>query len=216
MKKREDLKPSILANEAVTVTFYDVNRQEVAKLDLRTNEFGTFNGEFTAPAEGLRGSMHISSSIGNSRKFFRVEEYKRPKFEVEFDQLKDAVALGDQVTMEGQAKAFAGFNIDGAKVKYRVVRQVRYPWLPWWMRSMYFPRSGQQMEIAFGETSTDVEGKFSINFEVIADPSVSKDHNPAFTFTVYADVTDITGETQSTSRSINLGLYWAGSSFEYR
>ena len=197
--------PSIVTNRKVKINLFDANGQEVEVKELESNEFGTINGSFTAPKGGLLGQMSIFSNFGNTSKFFRVEEYKRPKFEVELKPLEGTYALGEAVTVSGHAKAFAGSNIDGAAVKYRVVREVRYPWVPWgyWRRG--YPGQGESMEIANGETKTDVNGQFKINFTALPDRSIAKDKKPAFYFTVYVDVIDITGETHSQQRAINLG-----------
>jgi uncharacterized protein YfaS (alpha-2-macroglobulin family) len=195
--------PEVLSNKSVTVTFHDVNWQEVGKLDLRSNEFGTVQGSFVAPEFGLRGRMSLKSSVGENRHTFRVEEYKRPKFEVEMKASEESVNLGDKVVAKGVATGYAGNAIDGATVKYRVVRQVRYPWWPWWVRRPM--PSGGQMEIANGVTTTDTDGSFEIAFEALPDPSVDKKDKPSFQFRVYADVVDITGETHSAQRTYNLG-----------
>ncbi len=203
MQDDEEGIPAVLTNEKVTISFYDANGQEVNKLELKTNDYGTVHGSFLAPLDGLRGSMYLQSSAGNSTKSFRVEEYKRPKFEVMLPPLEGEYQLGDEITVTGEAKAFAGNNIDGAQVQYRVVREVRFPWWPWyWGR---FPTRGESMEIANGVTTTDENGKFTIPFTAIPDKSVDPKTKPAFRYTIYADVTDINGETQSDQRSINLG-----------
>lgn len=201
---KENELPRILANQKVTVTLMDVNGQEAGQVDLRTNAYGTFNGTFQAPRGGLLGTMHLSSSIGNSTKYFRVEEYKRPKFEVTLDTLAEDYQLGDTVTVTGLAKAYAGSVIDGAQVQYRVVREVQYPWRPWWSRRIFPPRS-ETMEIQSGQVTTDTEGTFSIRFPAPADPQADPKQHPIFLFRVYVDVTDITGETHSAEKSARLG-----------
>lgn len=204
LEKDEKGHPRILTNEPIVVTFYDVNRQEVTNLELFSNEYGTIQGQFTAPKSGLLGSMSIQSSLGNSTKSFQVEEYKRPKFEVTFPALEGQYKLGDSVTITGNAKAYAGSNIDGAKVQYRVVREVRYPWRPWWLYRR-IPSRSQQVEIANGVLTTDVDGTFEVTFAALPDRSVDPSQKPSFHFTLFADVTDITGETHSNQKNISLG-----------
>lgn len=196
--------PTITQNKEVTVTFLDANYQKVSDLKLRTNDYGTFSGQFTAPRGGLLGNMQIQSSIGGQSKSFRVEEYKRPKFEVTFEPAKGSYRLNEEVVVQGKAVAYAGNNIDGAKVSYRVVREVRYPWLPWWYFRWY-PINSESMEIANGEATTDAEGKFNIKFTAIPDRSIPKDQKPEFHYAVYADITDITGETQSGETAVSVG-----------
>lgn len=196
----EELK--IAANESIEVVFKDVNYQEIKKLSLTTNEYGTINGQFEAPSTGLLGRMSIESEYGTTA--FRVEEYKRPKFSASFQTLTEAYSLGDEISVQGNAMGFAGNAIDGATVSYRVVREVSYPWIPWYYYDRYFPRSGEQQEIAQGEVQTDPEGNFVVKFRATPDLSLDKQDNPAFTFKITADVTDISGETHSASKNIKL------------
>lgn len=192
--------PKIKTKQPISVTLYDVNHQEVATLNLTTNEYGTFNGVFTAPSSGLTGNMRIVSDDGSGETSFSVEEYKRPKFEVGFNPVTGSFKLNEQIKTEGFAKAYSGANIDGAAVKYRVVRVANFPYW-WWYRWGYYP-SSPQMEITNGTTTTDENGKFTVDFKAIPDLSVDRSSDPTFNYTVYADVTDINGETHSSSTTI--------------
>ena len=193
--------PGILPDRPVTLTFRDANRQEVETLELRTNEYGTVQGSFTAPQGGLLGQMSIHSSLGGNTQFFSVEEYKRPKFEVELQPLEGQPELEDTVTLSGIAKAYAGNVIDGAKVTYRVERNARFPWSFWWYRMP----SISSMEIANGTTTTAPDGSFSVAFPALPDESISPEDRPEYTYTVTVDVTDANGETRSDTRSVRLG-----------
>jgi len=199
-----DKMPKILKNHPITITLKDVNHQNVADLQLTTNEYGTVNGTFVAPTDGLLGNMTLTTK-NQSRHNFRIEEYKRPKFSVDFDKIEDSYKLGDQVMMVGNAKAYAGNSIDGAKVTYRVVRTAYFPYWNWRRWGWYNPWRSSQMEITNGTTKTDENGKFEIRFEAIPDRSISKETKPNFTYKVYADVVDITGETQSGNTFVNAG-----------
>ncbi|HMC99523.1 MAG TPA: hypothetical protein VKH37_05190, partial [Ferruginibacter sp.] len=128
---------------------------------------------------------------------FSVEEYKRPKFNVEIEKPKGTYRVNDSITVTGTAKGYAGNNIDGAKVKYRVVRKVRYPiWWEWlYIKSGY--NSGKETEISNGEVVTDAKGEFHIVFKAQPDETVNKSDQPTFNYEVSADVTDINGETRS-------------------
>ncbi len=205
-KRNERQLPVIVPNQQVTVKFFDTNGQEKSALKLRSNEFGTFNGAFAAPASGLTGQMHIRCEGADGGANFNVEEYKRPKFEVTFEPVKEAFRLGDDVTMRGAAKAYAGSNVDGAQVRYRVVRQARFPFWDWgWKRGIYPPWRTDEMEITNGTTTTDAEGKFEVKFTAIPDRDIPKKDRPMFDYTVYADVTDITGETRSSQQYLTAG-----------
>ena len=189
----------ILPNTSTTVTFYDVNYQKVADLDLTTNEYGTFSGTFTAPAGVLNGQMRLDNGYGSV--YFSVEEYKRPKFEVSFKPVKGSYRLNETIKVEGLAKAFSGANIDGAQVKYRVVRNASFPYWWYWWRG-YYPNSAQ-MEITNGVATSNDTGAFFVDFKAIPDLSIPKSYQPTYSYTVYADVTDINGETHSSQTVVS-------------
>jgi uncharacterized protein YfaS (alpha-2-macroglobulin family) len=199
-----DNKSSELGKKSIhTIVLYDVNQQERGKVEVTTNEFGTFSGTFVAPASGLTGQMSLQDAAGTGSVYFSVEEYKRPKFEVAFEPMKGSYRLDENIQAEGFARAYSGANIDGAAVSYRVVRAARYPYW-WWCRWGYYP-SSPEMEIANGTTKTDADGKFKVNFAALPDRSVDKASDPIFDYTIYADVTDINGETHSNSTTISVG-----------
>ncbi|MBI5540077.1 MAG: hypothetical protein HY951_08465 [Bacteroidia bacterium] len=192
----------IVPNFKTTVTLYDVNYQKVSDLKLTSNEYGSIQGTFTLPSGLLNGQMSLSAD-GYGTLYFSVEEYKRPKFEVVFDTLKETFRLENKVKISGQAKAYAGSSIDGAKVSYRVTRNTYFPyrWWYWWS----YPTTNNQSVISYGTTTTDAEGKYTIEFDAKPDLSVDAKYSPAFTYSVSADVTDINGETRSASTQVNIG-----------
>lgn len=194
---------SIKTRYPTTLTLYDVNYQARGEIKVTTNDYGTFSGTFTAPATGLTGEMQIENRDGSGSVSFSVEEYKRPKFEVAFEPVKGSFRLDETIKTEGYARAYSGANIDGATVGYRVVRVVHFPFW-WWCRWGYYP-SSPEMEITNGVTQTDAQGKFTIDFQAIPDPSVDRSSDPTFDYTIYADVTDINGETHSNSATVSVG-----------
>ncbi|MDF1672541.1 MAG: alpha-2-macroglobulin family protein [Vicingaceae bacterium] len=191
----------IRSNYKSTVTFYDVNHQKVANLKLTTNEYGTFSGSFTTPNNGLNGQMYISDNHGT--KYFSVEEYKRPKFEVIFEPVKGTYRLESEVNVVGKAKMFSGAILDGADVNYRVVRNASFSYWCFY-RWGHWPSSAQ-MEIKNGKTKTDDNGEFKVDFIAKPDKSVNKKYAPTYSYTIYADVIDINGETHSTTTYVSVG-----------
>jgi uncharacterized protein YfaS (alpha-2-macroglobulin family) len=197
--KENKIKPG----QTVNVSLRDVNYQIVKEQKFTTNEYGTFNGNFMLPSSGLNGNFTLLVENFGSKNF-RVEDYKRPKFLVKFEPVKGSFRVNELVEVKGNAKMYAGSNVDDAKVQYRVVRNARYPiWCGWWWRER-FPSSPEQ-EIISGETKTDAEGNFTISFTAVPDESLDKKNQPIFTYTVYADVTDITGETRSDEVRASVG-----------
>ena len=201
------LLPQIVANQLVTVKFYDANGQVKNQLKCKTNEFGTFNASFAAPATGLFGQMSIQADEGAwGQTYFSVEEYKRPRFEVTMKPVEGAFRVNDKITVRGEAKNYAGNAVDGAQVRYRVVRVARLPYwgfAGFWKRPNY--NSQTEMEILNGKTTSASDGSFSIDFTALPDLSIAKKENPIFDFQIWVDVTDITGETRSNSSAVSAG-----------
>jgi uncharacterized protein YfaS (alpha-2-macroglobulin family) len=201
--KNDNESPEILPNKQLTLTFYNVNSEVVASSYVTTNDFGTFNGTFTTPTKGLMGMMYLQvNDDEGSRTYFSVEEYKRPKFEVTMEKVKGSFRLGDSIKITGKAIAYSGANIDGAKVKYRVVREARFPYW-WWCWYGYYP-SSPQVAITDCDSKTDNDGKFNITFKALPDESIDPSSDPTFSYTLFADVTDINGETHSTQTSVDV------------
>ena len=186
-----------------TLSLYDANNQKLSDIAIVSNEYGSFNGKFTLPQGGLNGMFSIRTGDGLGRASFRMEEYKRPKFYVDFDKIKGAYKVNEEVKVTASAKAYAGNNVDGATVKYRVVREARFPY-PWLFWRGYWPQS-QPVEITHGETQTDANGKFEITFQAIPDLKLDKKTDPVFDYRIYADVTDINGETRSNNQLVSAG-----------
>ncbi len=189
-------------NYQTTIFLRDANYQDVDSIKLKTNEYGSFNGKFQLPQSGLNGQFSIYTKTDAGNASFKVEEYKRPKFYVDYEPIKGTYKVNDKIKITGIAKAYAGNNIDGANVKYRVVRQPRYlyPWMFW----RWWQPPAEQMEIAHGDTKSDKYGKFVIEFTAIPDLKVEKKFEPVFDYTVYADVTDINGETRSGEKMVSV------------
>ncbi|MBA3663162.1 MAG: hypothetical protein H0W61_03005 [Bacteroidetes bacterium] len=202
LEGKADENYKIKPNYPVTVTFYDVNHQKVGSQDLVTNEYGTVSGSFTAPQGVLNGQMYLYDGHGSV--YFSVEDYKRPKFETKFNDVKGSYKINDSITVSGVAKAYAGNVIDGAKVSYRVVRRVNYPYWWWWYRS-YYSAAAETAEMVSGETITNDTGGYVIKFKALPDESVSKQSQATFMYEISADITDINGESHSTSTSATVG-----------
>ncbi len=196
----------VISNKKATVILRDVNYQEVKKLELTTNEYGSFSGEFIIPNSGLTGNFTIEATIKDRKdqQSISVEEYKRPKFETTFKPVTETYRVNDEIKVSGNAKAFAGSAITDAKVVYRVHRKIQYPRWCYWYRP-YLNSSPQ--EIINGETTTNNKGDFEITFKALPDESANKENLPVFTYEVTADVTDINGETRSATSLVKVGYH---------
>ena len=155
---------AINPNQDVTLDFLDQNGESIAKQTLKTNEFGTFNTSFTAPVGRVTGQMTLQTPFGSAA--IRVEEYKRPTFEVKVKPITQSFKLGQTVTVSANVKTFSGAVVDGAEVRYRVTRQLRPRW-DWWSGGyggFRGPRNSSQTEITNGAAQTDAQGNVSITF----------------------------------------------------
>ncbi len=195
--------PSIIKNEELEIDFYDANRQTVSDLILQTNEYGTASGSFVTPTGSLNGIMEISHYDGSTN--FRVEEYKRPKFEVTSLPLEELYQLNDSVTVKAKAVSYAGAVVDNAQVVYRVSRGVSFPWWYWGCGYRYPYYSNNAVEISNGQTTTDKNGNIEIIFEAAPAQEVLLKWNPMYAYTVYMDVTDSNGETHSLVQTVRIG-----------
>lgn len=193
-----------LGRVRLTVVFRDTNGQEIERRQHQCNDYGAFSGSFTAPRDRLMGRMSlIVEGEPSGYASFNVEEYKRPKFQVELNPPAEAPRLNTEVIVPGKATAYTGAAVGGANVEWRVVRQVRFPIWCWWARWSY-PTSEAQA-IAHGSTVTEADGTFSIPFTAKPDLAILAEDEPVFEFLVHADVTDTTGETRSDARYVRAG-----------
>ncbi len=191
-------KHEIKANHKAELRLFNVNNQEVSKVDLISNEYGSFEGSFVLPSSGLTGGYRIATKGGTVN--FNVEEYKRPTFKVEPDSLSSAYQLNKNIYLSGNIIGFAGNSISDAKISYRVVRSASFPY--WYYRGV-FPSSPKK-EIANGIVKSDGQGNFSFSFLAQADASLNTKYDAIYNYEVYIDALSLNGETQSTNKSIQV------------
>jgi hypothetical protein len=182
------------------VAFLDPNGKEIARATHRTNDYGSFDGVFTAPRDRVMGQMMLRVKDNPSGStIFSVEEYKRPKFQVELPAPAEAAKLDAPVELTGKATAYTGAAIGGAKVRWRVERDVQCPYWCWWWQ----PPATKA--IAHGTAVSEPDGTFKMQFTAEPDRAVPLKNEPTFVFTLHADVTDTTGETRSADRAVRAG-----------
>lgn len=210
-------KTKILPKQKVVVKLMNTNDEEVSKAELITNEFGSITGTFILPSGGVTGTYYLrmTADLGeipgkkehylvNSGYSIKVEEYKRPKFRVIIDPVKEAYKLGENVNVSGKAEAFSGANISGAEVSYEVKRKRIYLWRYYYDDDYESKGDRDDIEIAHGKTTTDTGGNFSISFNADADRK-SGGNRRSYQYVVTAYVTDINGESQNSQSVITIG-----------
>ncbi|MDR2651455.1 MAG: carboxypeptidase-like regulatory domain-containing protein [Prevotellaceae bacterium] len=193
----KDNQHTIAVNRKETVILKDVNRQEIAKIEVVSNEYGTFSGNFVLPQSTLGGTFEIQSLKSQSAVYFNVEEYKRPTFEVAINPVEKNYKFNETVNISGIAKSYAGYSIDNAKVSYKITCEIRFPYRQW----NYIYNNSTKI-IANGETTTDESGKFEITF--FADGNGLKNEMQIASYKISVDVIDNNGETHKAEYSLRI------------
>lgn len=181
----------------------DPNWKQVAEQKATTDEYGTASVDFELPKEGKTGQYSISVN-GTASEYFRVEEYKRPTFEITFPKVNEKYTWGDTVVVKASAKTYAGVPVQGAKVEYQVTRRNQ---LWWWGAGS----AGQLVKTDSCVTRED--GTFDVEIPLEASLSGKDEADMSdfmriarfFNFEVSAIVTDISGESHEGVMSLPLG-----------
>jgi 5-hydroxyisourate hydrolase-like protein (transthyretin family) len=190
----------IAKNEDVSVYLYNANRSCIKEFILKTNEYGSFSGQYELPENLQNGIWELSNKSG--RDFFYVEEYKRPQFEVQIDKIKGEYSLNDEIKVTGRVLAYSGVLLSGDIVKYRVERSSYYLYGNWKYLPEYNPYESAQ--ISEGSIKTGEKGDFTFTFKAIPDPRAEA-KNPVFSYRIYVEVIDATGESHKTKASVMAG-----------
>lgn len=181
----------------------DANGKQVAEQKATTDEYGTASVDFELPKEGQTGLYFISVN-GTVTKYVRVEEYKRPTFEITFPKVNEKYNWGDTVVVKATAKTYSGVPVQGAKVEYQVTRRNQ---LWWWGTGS----AGQLVKTDSCVTRED--GTFDVEIPLEASLSGKDEADMSefmriarfFNFEVSAIVTDISGESHEGVMSLPLG-----------
>ncbi len=176
----------LIKNTKAEVQLKNLNGEIVETKTIKTDEYGTATVDFTIPETGITGYYYLICNNGSAS--FRVEEYKRPKFEVIIDGPKQQYKLQDEITILGKGKTYAGTPITDARVQYRVTRSAHLPY--------YYPYISAPVVIKFGETTTDEKGNFEVIFKAAVDGKISAGEYPLYTYRIEAEITDVSGETR--------------------
>jgi uncharacterized protein YfaS (alpha-2-macroglobulin family) len=174
-------------NKKTVVKIKDPFGNILHKAEFQTNDFGSFHGSFTIPENIPMGELSIENESGSNS--FSVEAYKRPKFKIEFDTLKQAISYYDKIKIKGRVSNFNGSACDGLPVKYTVKHFPENSW-----------RGETESDLSIyttGSVKTDKEGRFIVPVTLFPDTTGRNDSSSISRFTVAAEVTDLNGETQT-------------------
>lgn len=185
---------SVSNDSEVTVSLLDTNRKTVENVKVQTDEFGVYSAEFVLKSNAMPGMYSVKA--GEQYETIRVEEYKRPTFDVVFSKMEDAFSFGDSVRADAKAATFAGSPLCMAKVEYKVLRQD----IEW------FRYYRNETELISGETMTDADGRFHVDFHLLKPESGNLSANFICSrFRIMATVTSLSGETQSGEYVFSVG-----------
>lgn len=210
-------KTQILPNLNLKIIIEDANEEEFKTFNVKTNEYGSFSGEFELPKNILTGEFNINAEepddttqdeyynkkddehliwdrarFDNNRTVFKVEEYKRPKFEITFKPNTSSYKFDDKIVVQGNAKAFAGSTISNTKVNF----EIKYNSYA----NNYRRYENASGILKTGETTTDAQGNFEITFE-----AETFDENPFYNYEISSTITDESGETRTNNTTIKVG-----------
>lgn len=201
----ETQKVKTLEKVPLNITLNDANGEKLQTLKLTTNEFGSVNGSFTLPKNKLNGNFNIEVDNDDDNSGyhisgytdFNVEEYKRPKFEVTFEPIKDEYKYGQTIELKGKAMMFSGVPLSNSTVNYEIKKQnIRWRYF-WW-----YPRGNDNENSILGDVKTDEKGEFTIKIELKKDETL--EGIQIDNYAINASVTDINGETQSANTNVKV------------
>lgn len=187
--------PSVRPNTLLEVVLNDANGQKIKNLSLKTNEWGSASGSFTIPNGRLNGYFQIICE--ESSKSIRVEEYKRPRFEVTLDSLMDSPMLGDVIKRKGKAAFYSGLALQRAQVKFQVKRRELIPYCYRWYPGIF---NTSEVIVAQGESKTGEFGEYELEFK--AEASNTQAYKPIYLFEIEVVVTAEDGESQTLNESV--------------
>ncbi|MCW1961512.1 alpha-2-macroglobulin family protein [Chryseobacterium viscerum] len=189
---------SVLSGLKQKITLLNTNSEEVSSQDFTTNEFGSYHGGFILPKGKLNGDFYLRID-GESQgyKNFRVEEYKRPKFEVTFTPVKEEYKYGQTIELKGKAVMFSGVPLNNTTVNYEIKKQnIRWRYFSW------YPQDNDNENSILGEAKTNEKGEFMIRLELQKDEKL--EGIQIDNYAINASVTDINGETQTANTQLKV------------
>jgi len=196
-------KENVISNLKQRITLKDSNDEELSSQDFTTNEFGSYHGSFILPKGKLNGQFTLSVNKGDDDMqylgvaYFRVEEYKRPKFEVTFDPVKDEYKYGQTIELKGKAIMFSGVALSNTNVNYEIKKQnIIWRYFPW------YPNDNDNENSILGEAKTNEKGEFTIKLDLKKDEKL--EGIQIDNYQISASVTDINGETQTANTNLKV------------
>ncbi|MHA6727282.1 alpha-2-macroglobulin family protein [Chryseobacterium sp. A301] len=193
---------------AQSVELVDSNGVTVGTKEFVSGDYGSYHGSFTLPTSVLPGTFYLRTKSGQNNsdaayrglemsKSFRVEEYKRPNFEVVFEPVKGEYQYGQSLTLKGKAESYSGVPMANTPVTYEIKKEnIR------WMYFRWFPQTPSNENSILGETTTNEKGEFEIQITLNKDPNLKG--MQVDRYEVSASVLDLNGESISSQQAFKV------------
>ncbi|WP_419802677.1 alpha-2-macroglobulin family protein [Mucilaginibacter sp.] len=192
-------KSEIVVDEEQEVELNDSNNKKLSSVKIKTNQFGTFSGSFVLPQSMLNGQVYLRTENGDLN--VRIEEYKRPTFQLIFNVVKEAYRPGDSVKLKGKVLAFSGFGLAGARVKVDIKSsRVEISKQPNSNRINSINITKKSTDFLSDTITTNAKGEFVIRFKAFSDPNLEL----SSFYNIQAEATNSSGETHVNSVSLNV------------
>ena len=200
---RQEGRVAVAAKRSFSVELFDGSGNSVEKQRVTTNGFGSAAGSFVIPNGRLLGNWYVSSQPFYGRARIKVEEYKRPTFEVSLKDAKEQLRLNQPARLSGEAHYYFGLPVTTGKVKWLVKRAPVFPRSWDWRWHEESSNEGAQT-VASGSSELAADGTFALQFTPTADKRKRKEVR--YSYAISADLTDDGGETRSATRTYQLGF----------
>jgi len=197
--ERSGKQTKIKTNHSIRVKLYNASGEEIAQINRKTNDYGSYHGSFILPENGLSGSFRIQDEYNMHR--FRVEEYKRPTFKIELNQSADQLKLNQEQQIRGKVIAYSSEVVSQAKISYRIYREVYWPIRP--LGNIYPPTEAEKI-IDSGVLTAAADGSFSFPFSALSSSRAASNNRPIYRFRLSIDATSKSGETQTATKHFKL------------
>jgi alpha-2-macroglobulin len=192
--------PKLCPSTRIQIELVEPNGKAVEQLRLRTNEHGSASGSFLIPAGRLLGRWQLRTSVGSTTAI-RVEEYKRPTFELGWRDPSEPLRLGAPARLSGTARYYFGLPVTSGEARWRVERLPELPRSWWWATS-----ESKSQRIAAGKAALAPDGSFVVEFCPEADPRQASHAGLTYRFRLEVEVTDEGGETRTATRTLRVGF----------
>jgi hypothetical protein len=196
LESDEKNKPELLKNENITVTIKDKNYKTIHEQKYKSNSYGSFSDSFRLPSGTPNGNIIIQTNVqSNNNLYIKLEEYKRPKFEIIFEPINYAYAAEDSLEIKGQLISYSGVNLKETNLTYEIYSEQTTEHYS----SRYY-RSNNKEILFSGKVSTNMNGYFSIDFKSKA---LLNNFMRSY-YRVVVKATDVTGETYEQEKNISV------------